>query len=52
MNYVGEDKRCFENGYNYCNQTGYNYIVDINDLLTCTTIDNVDYYYKDEIDEK
>ena len=48
MNNMGPDARCFEEDYGYCDNETYIYIVNINDYLTCTIEDNVDYYYEDE----
>ena len=38
---MGINARCFDYGYNYCDDETYIYIADISDLLTCTTSDNV-----------
>ena len=48
MNNMGPDARCFEEDYGYCDNETYIYVVNVNDYLTCTIEDNVEYYYEDE----
>ena len=49
---MGEDKRCFNGSYNYCDDIIYIYLVDINDLYTCVSSSYVKYYYIKDINEQ
>ena len=45
---MGSNARCFAEGYGYCGTDNYIYVVNTDDMLTCTIASNVEYYYEDE----
>ena len=45
---MGPDAKCFEEGYDYCDNETYIYIVNINEPDVCADENHTNYYYKDE----
>ena len=45
---MGPNAKCFEEGYDYCDNETYIYIVNISEPDVCADENHTDYYYEDE----